>query len=229
MYTLSPYATTHYKGEQIAVSQNKIYVSYENPRLAFINNLKQGELIKEEDIYRKDEYIEIKDKIYKILGVNTKNFTLVLEKTDLSKAQLFSTQVGHKAHPFQGVEFTTKSIISLESLKGKHVLLDFWAAWCGPCIQEFPHLKELYSKTDKSKFEIIGIVGNTPSDALKKLIDQHEITWSQILSDETNKITEKYGINSYPTTLLIDTEGVIIAKDLRGKELEEKILSLIKN
>ena len=107
-------------------------------------------------------------------------------------------------------------------------MLDFWADWCGPCIQEFPHLKELYSKTGRAKFEIIGIAGNSSSNGVKKLIDQHEITWPQLFSDNTNKIVETYGVNSYPTTLLLDTEGIIVAKNLRGKELEEKILSLIK-
>ena len=107
-------------------------------------------------------------------------------------------------------------------------MLDFWSVTCGPCIAEFPHLKELYSKTDRAKFEIIGIVGHSASDRLKKVIDQHEITWPQILSNDTNKIIENYRISGYPTTLLIDPEGVVVVKNLRGKELEEKILNLMK-
>lgn len=116
----------------------------------------------------------------------------------------------------------------MESLKGKYVLLDFWAVWCGPCIDEIPNLKKLYAAADKSQFEIIGIVGDSPSQSLEELIDKQGINWPQILSDETNEITKKYGINGYPTTFLLDKEGTIIAKNLRGTELEEKILSLIK-
>ena len=233
MYGISICATTHYKGEQMAVSSvgSSLY-QYENQRgvlqLAFINDLKEGERVRQENIYRKDDYIEIKNKIYKIIGVNVEKHTLVLEKIDLPKRQFFTTQVGFKPHPFQGEEITTKSSISLESFKGKYVLLDFWAEWCGPCIAEFPHLKELYAKTDRKKFEIIGIAGSSSFDGIKRLIEQHEITWPQILSDDTNKITEMYGIQEYPTTFLIDTEGIIISKNLRGKELEDKILSLIK-
>jgi thiol-disulfide isomerase/thioredoxin len=192
------------------------------------NDLKNEEKIKRADSYRKDEYIEIKNERYRISGVNTNRNTLVLEKTDLPKTELYSTQTGYKAHLFRGEEFTAKSTVSLEDLKGKYVLIDFWATWCGPCLQELPHLKELYAKTDRAKFEIVGIVGDSQPDALTGTIDKHAITWPQILSSDANSITKTYGISGYPTTFLIDTEGIIIAKDLRGGALEEKVLSLLK-
>ena len=224
------YATTQYKGIQIAVSSSQFTnLSYRDIDVAIVpSDLKNGEKVERENIYKKNEYIEIKSEIFEIKGVNTNKNTLVLEKTDLPKTQLLSTQTGYKSFPFQGEEFTQKTPISSEILKGKYILLDFWATWCGPCIQEFPNLKELYSKTDRAKFEIVGIVGESQPNTLTDAIEKHEITWPQIFSDDTNKIIEKYGINAYPTTFLIDTEGIIIAKDLRGKELEEKILSLIK-
>jgi thiol-disulfide isomerase/thioredoxin len=228
MSNFSQYATTQYKGEQIAVSSGFTNLSYENIEVVFLrDDLKKGEKVAEEDKYRKDEYIEIKDDIFKIIGVNLNKNTLVLEKSDLLKTQLLSTQIGYKSYLFQGEEFTTKSPISSEALKGKYVLLDFWATWCGPCIQEFPHLKELYSKTDRAKFEIVGIVGDSPSNTLTDAIERYELTWPQLFSNDTNNIKQTYGIKSYPTVFLLDKEGVIIAKNLRGKELEEKILSLI--
>ena len=228
MYNFPQYVTTQFKGKQIAIF-NFTNLSYNDINLAFVpNDLKNGE-IRSEDLYKKSEYIEIEDVIYKILEVNTYKNTLVLEKNDLSKSQLFSTQKGYYPYPFQGKELTTNTTISLAALKGKYVLIDFWAEWCIPCIAEFPHLKELYSKTDRTKFEIIGIAGQSSFDGIKKLIDKHEITWPQIFSDDTNKIIEDYEIRAYPTVFLIDTEGTIIAKDLRGNELEEKILSLIKD
>ncbi|MDR1155017.1 MAG: TlpA family protein disulfide reductase [Bacteroidales bacterium] len=229
MCNFAQYATTRFKGVQIAVSSGFTNLAYKNIQVAFMrNDLKNGEKVKGEDLYENNEYIEIENEIYRISGVNTGKNTLALEKAGLPKAQLYSTQAGYKSPPFRGEEFTTNSAISPEDLKGKYVLLDFWATWCGPCLQELPHLKELYAKTDRAKFEIVGIVGDSPSDALTKTIDRHAVTWPQILSDDANKITETYGISGYPTTFLIDTEGIIIAKNLRGNELEEKVLSLMK-
>ena len=226
MSNFAQYATTQYKGEKIAVSSSSFSnLSYNEISVSLINDLKVDEKVKREDIYRKNEYIEIKNEIYKILGVNTNKNKLVLEKNDLPKTQFYTTQIGFKPYPFQGEEFTTNAAISLESFKGKYVFLDFWAEWCGPCIAEFPHLKELHSKIDRTKFEIIGIAGQSTPNGIKRLIEQHEITWTQILSDD---IVKTYEITSFPTTILLDTEGFIVAKDLRGEELEEKILSLIK-
>jgi len=224
------HATTQYKGEDIAVcSGNFTNLSYTHPDITLVNaDMNEEGKAKEENIILKNEYIEIKGEVYKNLGVNTNKNVLILEKADLPKTQLVSTQIGYKSYPFNGKEFTTKAPISLESLKGKYVLLDFWAVWCGPCIQEFPNLKELYAKVDTSKFEIVGIVGDSPIDALEKMIGQHQIIWPQILSDDTNRIKEEYGIHGYPTTLLLNPEGVIIAKNLRGEELTDKVLNLIK-
>ena len=238
MSRLALYATTQYKGKQIAVSLGNTRAASED-KFAFIDNLKKGELINDEDTYEKNEYVEIGDEIYKILDVNTNKFTLTLEKidtrsdavplkkADLSEIEVFSTRTGDKLYPVQGEEFTTKKMISLDSLKGKYVLLDFYATWCLPCIDEIPKLKELYSKTDREKLEIIGILGQSSSDALKRLINNYSIDWPQIMSNDDNLLIEKYGISYYPTTFLLDPEGVIIATDLRGKELEEKVLSLI--
>ena len=108
------------------------------------------------------------------------------------------------------------------------MFLDFWATWCGPCLQEMPNLKELYKKTDRDKFEIVGIVGDSSNDQIKKIIEKDSIIWPQVLTTDSNKIKEDYGIQGYPTTILIDPEGIVIAKSLRGKELVEKILALTK-
>jgi len=73
----------------------------------------------------------------------------------------------------------------------------------------------------------MGIVGDSPTDVLRELIGNDSITWPQIVSNDSVKIKEAFGIHGYPTSFLIDPEGIIIAKDLRGKELEDKVLGLI--
>lgn len=230
MCNFSQFATTKLNGEEIFISSDGFTnLSYKDPGIVWIkDSLVEGEKVEYEKIISKNEYIEIKGEIYKNLGVNRNENVLILEKTDLPKDQLYSSQVGYKSFDFAGNDFKTKSSILSDSLKGKYVLLDFWAVWCGPCIQEIPNLKSLYEKVDRSKFEIIGIVGDSPTDALEKLLTKHAISWSQIVSDDTNKIKEKYGVHGYPTTFLINPEGIIVAENLRGKELEDKIISLIK-
>jgi thiol-disulfide isomerase/thioredoxin len=229
MSNFPQYAITQLNGEEIAIcSNNFTNLSYNSATIAVVNdNIETRNKALDENIASMNEYLEIKGEVYKNLGVNLNKNILTLEKISLPKNQLHSTQVGFKSFPLKGNDFITNSLISLDSLKGKFVLLDFWAVWCGPCIKEMPNLKELYSKVDKSKFEIVGIVGDSPSAALKKIIDKQSIDWPQILSDDTNKIKETYGIKGYPTSFLLNPKGIIVAKNLRGKELVEKIISLI--
>ena len=186
-----------------------------------------GEKIDLDKVAFDNEYIEIGTNLYKNLGVKRNKDILLLEKIDLPKNEIRSTQIGFKAIDFSESQFKRENTISLDSLKGKYVFLDFWTTSCGPCIQEIPNLKALYNKTDKSRFEIIGIVVDSPMKALEQLTSKHGITWPQIVSDDSNKIKEKYGVRRYPTTFLLNPEGIIIAKDLRGKELGAKIDSLI--
>jgi len=230
MCNFPQYATTTLDGEEIAVCSNSFTnLDYKDPTIALISDsLKKGGKVANDDLISKNEYIEIKGKIYKNAGVNQKNKTLILEQTNLPKEQLLSTQVGYRSFPFEGIDFKNNSSISLDKLKGKYVLLDFWAVWCSPCKKEIPHLKDLYKKTDRSKFEIISIVGESESTVLDGLIKEHGITWPQIMANDTNKLINKYSVDGYPTTFLIDPEGIIIAKNLRGKELEDKVVSLTK-
>ena len=226
-YHFWQHSTTQLKGQHIAVSSGRFTnFTYKYLELTLLpNDLNAIKIVEEKDIYKKNEYIEIEDEIYKILGVNTNRNTLVLEKNDLPKTQLFSNQIGYKSHLFQGEDIASGTKISLENYKGKYVLLDFWGEWCKPCIEELPNLKELYSKTDRTKFEMIGIAAYSTYEGIKKLIDQHGIAWPQISSDA---IVATYGINVFPTTILLDIDGVVIAKNLGGNRLEEKILNLIK-
>ncbi|MDR3227094.1 MAG: TlpA family protein disulfide reductase [Prevotellaceae bacterium] len=229
MCNFSQYIVAAFDGMELAINSNDfINLSYSKTGIILVDDsLKNGGKVERENTISENEYLTLNEKIYKYKGVNTNKNVVILEKTNLPQNQLHATQIGFKTIPFEGYDFKTKTKISLDNYKGKYLFIDFWAVWCSPCIQELPNLKILYDSLDKSKIEILGIVGDSKSEALDKMIEQYSITWAQILSDDENTITKKYRITGYPTTLLINPEGIIIAKNLRGKALENKINELL--
>jgi thiol-disulfide isomerase/thioredoxin len=229
-YNFPKYGIAKLDDEEIMINPNGFGdISYELPEIALVDHSwPKGYKIESKNLIPLNGYIEIKGKTYKNLGVDKNRDVLLLERIDNQYIdKIFGTTEGYRPYPINGNDFTTNNSISLEDLKGKYVLLDFWATWCVPCIKEMPHLKKLYSKIDRSKFEIVGIVAHSKPKMIKEMIEKHDITWPQILADDTNKIVENYGVNSYPTTFLISQDGKIIDKGLKGEILEEKILSLI--
>ncbi len=228
MANFAQYLEANFKGETILIASGGFTdLSYESTNLVLVgDSMKDEDRITEENIILKNEFIEIQGSLYKNLGVNLNKNCLILEEVDVSD-DLYSTQVGFKSFLFEDTDITTGENISLEALQGKYVFLDFWAVWCGPCLWEIPAMKELYAQTDREKFEIVGIVGDSPLQSVKDLIENDSISWPQIVSDSNNKLKETYGIKGYPTTFLINPEGKIIAKDLRGQMMVDHILELL--
>jgi peroxiredoxin len=113
---------------------------------------------------------------------------------------------------------------------GKVVLIDFWASWCGPCRADMPHVTEVYKQYKNKGFEIVGLSLDRDGDAWKKGIKDLNITWPQLsdLKYWQSAAAALYGVNSIPHTVLIDREGVIIAKDLRGESLDTKLAEVLK-
>jgi len=132
-----------------------------------------------------------------------------------------SLVVGKPFPDFEGKNLAGKAF-SLKDYKGKVVLIDFWATWCGPCVAELPHVKETYSHYKAKGFDIIGISLDRDRAKLEGFIKDEKMGWTQHF-DEGGVIASKYGVNSFPTTYLIDGEGKIIASNLRGKRLEEEV------
>ncbi|MCX7018545.1 MAG: TlpA disulfide reductase family protein [Candidatus Sumerlaeota bacterium] len=135
---------------------------------------------------------------------------------------------GMKA-PLFGAKTLDGSAIKLADLKGKVVLLDFWATWCGPCVAEFPNMKAVYDKYKDKGFTIIGVNADREEEALTKFIKDKQVEWKQIFESQPEEGTVQflYGVMKYPTTVLIDREGVIKAVDLRGDDLESAITELV--
>lgn len=115
--------------------------------------------------------------------------------------------------------------IKLSSLRGKVVLIDFWASWCGPCRRENPAIVKAYNNLKGSNFEIYGVSLDNNVAAWKQAIEQDKITWIQVsdLKRWDSEVAREYQIEAIPTNVLIDQEGRIIAKGIRGEDLEMKV------
>ncbi|HEY8400268.1 MAG TPA: TlpA disulfide reductase family protein, partial [Cytophagaceae bacterium] len=118
--------------------------------------------------------------------------------------------------------------ISLSSLRGKYVLIDFWASWCGPCRAENPNVVRMYNKYKDKDFEILGVSLDQDRKAWLKAIEKDQLTWKHVsdLGGWQSSVVPLYQINGIPATFLLDKEGRIIAKNLRGKALEDKLEEL---
>ncbi len=115
--------------------------------------------------------------------------------------------------------------ISLSSLRGKYVLIDFWAAWCKPCRQENPNVLASYNKYKDEGFEILGVSLDRTKEAWVRAIEEDGLPWKHVsdLKYFNSEAAETYQINAIPATYLIGPDGKIVAKNLRGASLEQKL------
>lgn len=168
---------------------------------------------------------------YAKLGNDIKNSTYAKNITD-KISSVEATAIGKPAIPINKTDINGNPV-NLETLKGKYVLLDFWGSWCGPCRASFPHLKELYAKYKPEGFEILGIALEQ-SDQLdeniatwKKTVKEDNLPWLQVLDNQDREkfdAVKSYGVTAFPTQLLLDKDGKIMARYVgENEDLDKKL------
>lgn len=138
--------------------------------------------------------------------------------------------VGTEALDFTQAD-TTGTPVSLSSFRGKYVLVDFWASWCGPCRTENPNVVESYNKFSSKNFTVLGVSLDRPGQKAKWLdaIKEDNLTWTHVsdLQFWNNAAAKLYRVGSIPANFLVDPTGKIVARNLRGPALDEKLCELL--
>ncbi len=137
-------------------------------------------------------------------------------------------EVGSKAPNFSAPNPEGKTI-ALNDVKGKVTIIDFWAAWCKPCRAENPNVVKVYNKYHEKGLEIIGVSLDKNKEDWEKAIADDGLPWHHVsnLKHWNEPVARMYNVNAIPATFILNEEGVIVAKDLRGDALEEKIAELL--
>lgn len=167
------------------------------------------------------------DAMYDALGEKVKKGKfgkLALDKITSMKG----TTIGYPALNFSQPDVNGKEV-SLKSYRGKYVLVDFWASWCGPCRRENPSVVAAYQKYKDKGFDVLGVSLDDNKDKWLAAIQKDNLTWTHVsdLKGWQNAAGKMYGVQSIPFNLLLDKDGKILAKALRGADLEAKLAELL--
>lgn len=175
------------------------------------------------------------DPDYKEMSALFKNLDKKVQKSTEGKAfkfylkRLENASVGKKAPGITQLDLQGNPY-SLQDLKGKYVLVDFWASWCPPCRKENPNLVATYAEFKDKNFEILGVSLDKDMNSWKKAIADDNLTWKHIsdLQHWNNGAAATYGIKAIPQNVLVDPNGIIIAKNLHGDDLKNKLREILK-
>lgn len=143
---------------------------------------------------------------------------VILQRSALGEPMLNFTQSNVDGQPVRFADF-----------KGKYVFVDFWASWCGPCRAENPNVLKAYNQYKDKNFTVIGVSLDENAEKWKKAIKDDNMPWTQLsdLKGWKNEVSTYYGIMGIPSSLLVDPQGKIIAKDLRGVALHKKLEEIL--
>ena len=173
---------------------------------------------------------ELLDEIAKFPAAMQQTDALVKLKENAE--QKMKTDIGQPfidiAQPNAGGEQVSLGSV-VKNPANKYVLLDFWASWCGPCMGEVPHLKKTYGDFHKKGFEIFGVSFDEDRGDWLGAVEQNGMNWLHVseVKGFDNQAAKDYAIQGIPSNFLIDSQGTIVAKNLRGEALYEKISELL--
>jgi peroxiredoxin len=172
---------------------------------------------------RSETSFDVVDSLLNLLsGTPANAFTDRLQE---HRDRLAKVAVGRPAPDFT-LDSPDGTPCSLSSLRGKLVLIDFWASWCGPCRAENPNVVAMYDRFKDKGFEILGVSVDDDREAWLKAVDEDDLTWIQV-HDTQDLSNDLYQVQFIPHTVLVDADGIIVAKDLHGAELEAKVAEML--
>lgn len=193
-----------------------------------------GALLIDKGIIQKQLTAEEVSELYEMLTPTIKNTEAAkgilknIEAQKASEERNKSTEVGAKAPLFSGPTPTGEQL-ALNNVLGKVTLIDFWAAWCRPCRAENPNIVAAYKKYHDKGLNVIGVSLDRKAEDWKKAIADDGLTWNHVsnVAYFNDPIAQLYNIQAIPAAFLLDENGVIVAKNLRGPALEQKIAELL--
>ncbi|HEY1201305.1 MAG TPA: redoxin domain-containing protein [Niastella sp.] len=170
------------------------------------------------------------ESMYELLGAGYKTTSFGQRLADkIQSAKI--TAIGKTAPEFQQPD-TLGNMVKLSDFRGKYVLVDFWASWCGPCRQENPHVVKAFTQYKDKGFTVLGVSldKEDKKDAWLGAIHKDGLTWTHVsdLKFWDNAVAKLYGINAIPQNFLLDPKGTIIATNVRGEELNKKLAEIFK-
>jgi len=149
----------------------------------------------------------------------------------MADGQLFELRnlVVGKTVPDEALELLDGKKIKLSDYRGKVLVLDIWATWCGPCVAMIPHERDMVKKLSAKPFVLMSISADAQKETLEKFLEKTEMPWTHVhVGNKSGGLTEKWNVRYFPTIYVIDAKGVIRHKDIRGEKLESAVEKLIK-